>query len=99
MLRLIRHPVGEGKKVALPLLKSLLQSGGAGFKARADSMISMTSLISENFRDHRSTTQEPLEFVRNRIKNNMQELEKLEQEMMQKVRTILEEALIDPGGG
>ncbi len=92
LLRAARRPLGEGRKLAGPLLRSVLQARGAAAGERLKSLKRIASLMSRAARDHRPAGQDPLALARERLPADKARLESLEEEVRREIRRVEEAA-------
>lgn len=93
LLRISRHPVREMKKVAGPLLRSVMKVKSASVSRRTGGLGTVTSLISKSTREHVFTKKDPIKIVRERLKTNKERLIQLEESVSEEIQAAVAHAL------
>jgi TPP-dependent pyruvate/acetoin dehydrogenase alpha subunit len=93
LLRLIRQPVKQGKKLTVPLLKSAARRKGATVRERVNSIMDITSLVASIFMGKVSKKAEPIRKTRQKLENDKIRLEKIERSVIKELEEILKKAL------
>ena len=92
LLRISRHPVREIKKVAGPLLKSVVKVKGASVSGRTGGLGTVTSLISKSTREHVFAKKDPIKIVRERLKIDKDRLKQVEESVSEEIEAAVAKA-------
>jgi acetoin:2,6-dichlorophenolindophenol oxidoreductase subunit alpha len=94
LLRIVRAPLKEMPKIAVPLTKSFLTPGGASFRDRITGMRAVIASVLSTQRDpRRDPTDDPLTRTRAALQSEPTRLQELEDQIEKETAHVLESAL------
>lgn len=88
VLRLARYPIREMKKMAVPLIKSLLSWRGAPTAERTKSMGRISFLIGKSVKEQLFSKKDPLRITREKLQEDEARLKNLEKKVDQEIEEI-----------
>jgi len=93
ILRQFRHPLKEFSNRALPLVRSLTRKKGVTFKERIKGIEDVSSVFSSTFKEKFSHKRDPLIIMRKKLLDDQKKLMKIEQNIKNDIRKIVEKSL------
>lgn len=94
LLKIVRAPLKEMPKIAIPLTKSFLKPGGASLRERITGMKAVIASVLSTLRDPRQDpTDDPLPRARATLQSEPARLQELEDQIEQEIGHVLESAL------
>lgn len=93
LIRIARHPVKEMKELAGPLLKSMAKKKGSSAGQRAGSLRSVSSLLGKTMKSQLFREKDPLELLRPKIMSEKERLERIEKDVNEEMRVVVNKAL------
>lgn len=93
LIRMARHPVKEMKELAGPLLKSMAKKKGSSAGQRAGSLRSVSSLLGKTMKSQLFREKDPLELLRPKIMSEKERLERIEKDVNEEMRVVVNKAL------
>ena len=97
LLRIVRNPVQEMKKVAGPLMKSVTRVKGGPVTKRTGGLGKVTAIIGKTTRDQFLGQKEPLKIARSKLKKDKARLIEIEERVKEEVRKAVSVALEKSG--
>ncbi len=94
LLRIAKNPLKEMRDIAPPLVKSVSKIKGSSVPERTSSLGIVTHLIGKVTREYFFSGKDPVELTRKKLKGDKERLEKLEKEITDEIRIIVEKALL-----
>jgi len=91
LLRIVRKPIKELRKITPGLVKSATRFGGAPLKERIASLKDVLSLIAKTAKERFSDEDDPLSLLRKKLGNETKEIEKIEQDVKHEMDNVVEE--------
>jgi pyruvate dehydrogenase E1 component alpha subunit len=88
LLRIIRNPLGEAKKIAGPLIKSTIKRKGSSIGERSLSLGRVGWTITKTYKDSLKKKDDPLYKIRKKLKDDVERLERIDQEIEREVESI-----------
>jgi TPP-dependent pyruvate/acetoin dehydrogenase alpha subunit len=96
LIRIVRHPLKEMPRISIPLIRSSLRSGGAGWRARRAGVMAVLDAIRATWRDpRRDQGQDPLPRVRRALASDARRLEEVELRIGEEIHDALARAVAD----
>jgi pyruvate dehydrogenase E1 component alpha subunit len=93
LLRIVSKPVRELGKIAPGLIKSATRIKGGPLKDRIKGLKDVLSLLGRTANDRFSEVSDPLMLLRKKLKNEMKELEAIEENVRQEMDVVVEEVI------
>ena len=93
LLRIVSNPIKELGKIAPGLIKSTTKTKGAPLKDRLESLKDVLSLLGKTANDRFSEISDPLMLLRKKLKNEMLEIEAIEDNVRHEMDIIVKEVL------
>jgi acetoin:2,6-dichlorophenolindophenol oxidoreductase subunit alpha len=93
LLRIARRPVGEAKRIAGPMLKSMVKKNGARVSGRAGSLGTVVSTVGRSLGGRSGGGRDPLETARAELKKDPQRLREVEGDARREINGAVDEAL------
>lgn len=93
LLRIARHPIGEMKETAGPLLKSATKMKGGSPPDRVRSLGTVASLVGKTTKDRFWGRGDPLEVTKGKLKSDKQRLKDVEEEVSREIQEVVRTAL------
>jgi len=94
-IRIVRHPVREMKKLAGPMIGSVVKIKGASPGKRIASLGAITSLLGKTAIEYYWKKEDPVKRARKKLRAHKERLHQLEEEVKQEINDIIE-SVIDP---
>ncbi|HQT94331.1 MAG TPA: thiamine pyrophosphate-dependent dehydrogenase E1 component subunit alpha [Thermoanaerobaculaceae bacterium] len=94
MIRLLREPLREAPKIAIPLAGSFLRRGGAPARERVAGLMAVISSVLATMRDpRREPSGDPIRKARTRLRSDLARLRALEDEAEREVKAVVAAAM------
>jgi len=94
LIRLVRNPLKEMSKISIPLIRSFLRPGGAGWRARWAGMKTVLKATLSTWRDpRRDQDSDPIRRMRIALQSDPSRLKELEDKMGKDIHDALASAL------
>lgn len=94
LLQVARNPLGEMKKMAGSMIKSITKIKGASLKERTNTLSSISSLIGKTAKERRVPGKDPLEITRNKLLHDESKLNQIEQEVQAEIKAVIDDVMI-----
>lgn len=89
-IRIVRHPLQEMPRIAIPLTKSLLHPTGASLRKRISGLRTVLSAVLSTLRDPREdSVNDPVRIARTALKSDEERLQAIENDTEQEVDNII----------
>ncbi len=96
LMRIVRDPLREMPKIAIPLTKSFLRAGGASIRERVAGLKIVIAAVLSTVRDGRGdATNDPLHLARAMLQSDSNRLQALENQIEQEMGSVLASALAE----
>ncbi|MBN2365959.1 MAG: thiamine pyrophosphate-dependent dehydrogenase E1 component subunit alpha [Calditrichaeota bacterium] len=89
LLRTVRKPLSELPGITIPLMKSLLQSGGASALSRLEGLTIILNQVGKTIRDRKREIRDPVKIVRKLLVTEKMQLEKLEAQVFEELAGVI----------
>lgn len=93
LLRIVRKPLKELRKISPGLIKSITRFGGASMSDRVGSIKDVLSLITRTGKDRDSEVYDPLYLLRKKLNGEIKEIEAIEKDVNDEMVSVVEEVL------
>ncbi len=93
LLRIVKKPIKELRKITPGLLKSVTRFGGASMSARAGNIKEVLSLITRTGKNRNSEEYDPLYLLRKKLDGEIKEIEAIEKDVNDEMVSVVAEVL------
>ncbi len=96
LIRIVRDPLREMPKIAIPLTQSFLCPGGAGLRERLTGLKTVLAAVLSTLRDpRRHSANDPVRRTRTALQSDQAHLQELEDQIEKEISSILASALVE----